>query len=280
MIKKFIAVLIPLFLLTEIVFSQVVPSKTVTPLDVEILFSRLSAEVPQKVNKVSVEGPILFLLAAGCVYHVLKDDYLDNKVLENEEQIAKWLTHKMPTKEWENFAKANSKEIERYLQIKGQVPVARKVYAREVKPLNLVKKLRKFEIFIIAAIGIEVLLKENYVYAETSVSSVRIQIARLLNKTAQTTPEKFALTAYLIPERKIVSSVIAENPNLYALLEKQIEFALSQDNKKFTAALKDGAPEMMREQNINLLKQEIKYFDVKNFDWRKYSPFVLKGYLY
>lgn len=116
--------------------------------------------------------------------------------------------------------------------------------------------------FIAAAIGIEYLVaSSNEPPYQTPVSADRVEIKRILTNTAHEHPEAFALSAYLMPYRKLVCSIISEDENLYKLLKEQVEFAISKENREFTGYLLKAAQEEEREEKEKSLKQDLKIGD-------------------
>lgn len=207
---------------------------TVTETDVEVLLSKLPEDL-QKENSYTKGLTAMSLLVGGYLYLVLDDYLFEKRMLKKEGDIVKWLKLKMPRKEWKHFGETHFSEIKKYIIYKSQPREVRRVFAEKVRNTRYMKKTGGALLFIAAAIGIEYLVSSyNNDSYKVPVSADRIEIKRILTDTAREHPEAFALSAYLMPYRKIVCSVIAEDETLYKLLKKQVDFVLSSENKEFT----------------------------------------------
>lgn len=207
---------------------------TVTETDVEVLLSKLPEDL-QKENSYTKGLTAMSLLVGGYLYLVLDDYLFEKRMLKKEGDIVKWLKLKMPRKEWKHFGETHFSEIKKYIIYKSQPREMRRAFAEKVRNTRYMKKTGGALLFIAAAIGIEYLVSSyNNDSYKVPVSADRIEIKRILTDTAREHPEAFALSAYLMPYRKIVCSVIAEDETLYKLLKKQVDFVLSSENKEFT----------------------------------------------
>ncbi len=207
---------------------------TVTETDVEVLLSKLPEDL-QKENSYTKGLTAMSLLVGGYLYLVLDDYLFEKRMLKKEGDIVKWLKLKMPRKEWKHFGETHFSEIKKYIIYKSQPREVRRAFAEKVRNTRYMKKTGGALLFIAAAIGIEYLVSSyNNDSYKVPVSADRIEIKRILTDTAREHPEAFALSAYLMPYRKIVCSVIAEDETLYKLLKKQVDFVLSSENKEFT----------------------------------------------
>lgn len=207
---------------------------TVTETDVEVLLSKLPEDL-QKENSYTKGLTAMSLLVGGYLYLVLDDYLFEKRMLKKEGDIVKWLKLKMPRKEWKYFGETHFSEIKKYIIYKSQPREVRRAFAEKVRNTRYMKKTGGALLFIAAAIGIEYLVSSyNNDSYKVPVSADRIEIKRILTDTAREHPEAFALSAYLMPYRKIVCSVIAEDETLYKLLKKQVDFVLSSENKEFT----------------------------------------------
>ena len=219
---------------------------SITPQKVETAFSRLSAgDDYQGRTSPFVRNITIGLLAAAVIYFTFYDDY---NGFRSDDDLTRLFKERNPVKEYSPKTNAAAaKAVKPNAAAKGRLA-------------RIFKKMTRCEVFLLAAVGMETVLsfleRESRPYESASLR--RAEIERLLKKTAEQTPEKFALTAYLIPERKTVCSVIAETPSFYELLNKQIDFAVSAENKKFTAALQKASSKLVMEQDVNLLKRELK----------------------
>ena len=247
MIKKFIICLICFCLFSGPLFADIyLQDSAVTPQKVEAAFSRLSADSSYK-SKTSpvLRNMTITLLAAMVIYYTFYDDY---NGFSEDDDLTRLLEERNPIKEYSPETNAAAaKTLNR--NAAGKSRLAR-----------IFKKMTRSEVFILAAVGVETVLSffERESRHKESASLRRAEIERLLKQTAEQTPEKFTLTAYLISERKTVCSIIAETPSFYELLDKQINFAVSEENKKFTAALRKASENLSVKEDVNLLKRELK----------------------
>ena len=235
--------------------------RTISETDVEVLLAQLPDDL-QPEEGYPLGATAVSLLIGGYLYLVVDDYIFERRMLKKEEAIVKWLRHKMPSKERRRFVNSHFSDIKKYIIYKSQPKEVRRAFVDKIRSARYAKKGMGALLFVAAAIGIEYLVASNNEPPyQTPVSSDRVEIKRILTNTAHEHPEAFALSAYLMPYRKLVCSIISEDENLYKLLKEQVEFAISKENREFTGYLLKAAQEEEREEKEKSLKQDLKIGD-------------------
>ncbi len=233
--------------------------RTISEVDVDMLFAQLPDNL--QTEKDSPIGITAAGLLIGGYLYLVADGYIcEKQMLKKEDDIIKWMTHKMSDEEWYHFLNTHFSDIRKYIIYRSQPKETRLAFADKIIGLRCAKRGAVILLLIAAVIGVEYLLtsQDKNTCELLPLSSDRVEIKRILITTAREHPEAFALSAYLIPNRRLVCSIISEDEELYDLLKSQVEFALSKENKEFTYYLLKATQEGGEKRKEDLLKQDLK----------------------